>query len=255
MSYLNTLPLVWGFLRGGQKGLFDLEFCLPSECADRLASGAADIGIVPSIELPRLGLEIIPGAGIACRSEVRSILLASKVPPERIRTLAGDASSRTSNVLAQIILARRYNTEPQVRLAAPDLDAMLARADAAVVIGDPALRIDRSAYPFRFFDLGVELTELTGLPMVFAVWAGRPGLGNGYLEEVFRQSCRYGLAHIDEIAREEAAPRGLKEDFAREYLTQNVVNELGEREYEGLRLFLKYAAEFAMVEPSGSITA
>ena len=79
MRFLNTVPLVWGMLHGEQRGLYDLEFCLPSECADRLESGAADVGIVPSVELPRLGLDIIRGAGIACRKAVRSILLVSKV--------------------------------------------------------------------------------------------------------------------------------------------------------------------------------
>src|SRR6478672_1158984 len=79
VSYLNTLPLVWGMLKGGQQDLFDLSFCVPAECADRLGTGAAEIGIVPCAELPRLGLSIIRGTGIACRGPVRSILLISRV--------------------------------------------------------------------------------------------------------------------------------------------------------------------------------
>ena len=112
VSFLNTVPLVWGLLHGRQRDQFDLSFCVPSECADRLAAGTADVGIVPAIEAARLGLEPLPGCGIASRGAVRSILLVSKVPPGRIRTLATDSSSRTSVALARIILARRYGVEP-----------------------------------------------------------------------------------------------------------------------------------------------
>ena len=94
-------------LHGPQQSLFDLEFRIPAECADRLASGEADIGIIPSFELTKQDLEIIPGAGIACHGAVRSILLISKVPAAEIRTLAADSSSRTSVELARVILDRK----------------------------------------------------------------------------------------------------------------------------------------------------
>src|SRR5215472_6250066 len=142
VSYLNTTPLVWGMLHGAQRGLFDLEFAIPAVCADRLASGDADIGIVPSFELTKQELEIIPGAGIACHGAVRSILLISSRPAEAIRTLAADSSSRTSVELARVILARKYGAHPEIVRQAPNLDAMLKTADAALIIGDPALRID-----------------------------------------------------------------------------------------------------------------
>ena len=142
VSFLNTTPLVWGMLHGPQRGRFDLEFRIPAECADRLASGAADIGIVPSLELTRQDLEVIPGAGIACRGPVRSILLISSRPAPEIRTLATDKSSRTSVELARIILERRYGASPAFLPHAPDLEAMLRSADAALIIGDPALRVD-----------------------------------------------------------------------------------------------------------------
>src|SRR5829696_4773005 len=111
VSYLNTQPLVWGMLHGKQQNRFELTFCVPAECADRLAAGTADIGIVPCAELPRLGLEIIRGTGIACHGPVRSILLISRVPPGQIRTLATDSSSRTSVMLARILLAKRFGVE------------------------------------------------------------------------------------------------------------------------------------------------
>jgi len=255
VSFLNTLPLVWGMLHGKQRGQFDLEFCLPSECADRLAAGTTDIGIVPSVELPRLDVEVIPGAGIACRGAVRSILLVSKEPLPRIRVLAVDSGSRTSAVLARILLAMRYGAEPRLIAQPPDLPSMLQTADAALVIGDPALRLNPTELPFAVTDLGQEWLEMTGLPFVFAVWAARRGCVTPDLREPFLDSCRCGLDHLDEIVRLEAAPRGFSEQLAREYLTRHVIFELGRREHEGLELFLQYAAGFAMVESPGSISA
>jgi predicted solute-binding protein len=240
---LNTVPLVWGMLHGDQRNLFDLDFCLPSECADRLAAGTADIGILPAAELPRLGLEILRGAGIACRGPVRSILLVSKVDPRNIRVLAADTSSRTSTQLARVLLARNYGVTPRLVACPPNLDAMLESADAAVIIGDPALRVDVDTVPHRVIDLGAEWTASTGLPMVFAVWAARKECVTPEIERAFLSSCRFGLAHVEEIVHQEAAPRGLSETLAREYLTHRVHLELGEAEYRGLDLFLRYVAE------------
>jgi predicted solute-binding protein len=128
---------------------------------------------------------------------------------------------------------------------------MLQAADAALIIGDPALRLNPHALPHTVLDLGQEWMEMTGLPMVFAVWAGHKVLPLNELAEVFNDACRFGLAHREEIARIEAQRRGLPEDLAREYLTRNIVNELGEREYEGMRLFLDHARKFATVVSSG----
>ena len=254
VSFLNTVPLVWGMLHGGQRDLFDLDFCLPSECADRLAVGAADIGILPAAELPRLGLEILRGAGIACLGPVRSILLVSKVDPRDIRVLAADTSSRTSTQLARVLLARNYGASPRLVACPPNLDAMLESADAAVIIGDPALRVDVDSVPHRVMDLGAEWTALTGLPMVFAVWAARKECVTPEIAQAFLASCRFGLAHIEEIARREAAPRGLGETLAREYLRHSIRFEFGEAEYRGLDLFLRYVAELssskAALEPA-----
>jgi predicted solute-binding protein len=242
-------------LHGAQQDLFELDFCLPSECADRLAAGTADIGIVPSVELPRLNLELIPGAGIACRGAVRSILLVSKVAPEKIRVLAADSGSRTSTVLARIVLARRYGAEPRVVSLVPDLPSMLEAADAALIIGDPALRLNPAELPYQLIDLGEAWNLMTELPMVFAVWAGRKECVSPDLAPPFLESCRFGLAHLEEIIRLEAEARGVPQALAREYLTRHLTFELGEREYEGLRLFLQHAGEFAIVEPPGKVSA
>jgi chorismate dehydratase len=249
VSYLNTVPLVWGMQHSPDPLLreaFDLSFALPSDCAAQLASGAADIGIIPVIEMARQKLEYFRGTGIACRGPVRSILLISKVPMNRIQTLAADAASRTSVMLARVILAEKYGVEPAVVARPADLASMLGEADAALIIGDPALRLDPATLPFETLDLGGEWTSMTGLPMVFAVWAGRKEIihaNHGYEKHarIFAASCRYGREHAAEIARTEAPTRGVSEELALRYITHHIVYELGERDYQGLDLYVKMA--------------
>jgi len=235
-------------LHGPGRDLFDLEFLTPAGCADRLASGSADIGIVPSFELTRQDLEIIPGAGIACHGAVRSILLISSRPAGQIRTLALDSSSRTSVELARVILERRYGVTPLTVSHAPDLDAMLQIADAALIIGDPALRIDPVSLQWHVYDLGAEWVEMTGLPMVFAVWAGRKGAVTPELVAAFQESCRYGLSHLEQIVTSESEARGFAPDLVRQYLTRHIVHELGPRDYQGMELFLEYASRGTAAE-------
>jgi len=156
--------------------------------------------------------------------------------------VAADTSSRTSVQLARGVLERRYGANAVLIPHAPDLDAMLQVADAALVIGDPALRIDPEALPYRTADLGAEWVEMTGLPMVFAVWAGRRGVVTPDVIAAFQASCQYGQDHLDEIVAAESAQRGFAPEFVREYLTRHIVHDLGEREYEGMDRFLNYAA-------------
>jgi chorismate dehydratase len=245
VSYLNTVPLVWGMRHGDQKGLFDLSFRVPAECADMVASGAADIGIIPSFELIGRDYGIVPGVGIACRGAVRSILLVCRRPANQIRTLAADASSRTSVALARIILARRYGVEPAVVTRPPDLPSMLGEADSALIIGDPALHIDPEATPYRVYDLGREWTAMTGLPMVFAVWAGPREFVTPQVAAAFQDSCAFGLRSLERIAAEEAPARGFTTDLVRRYLGSHVVFELGAPERQGMDLFLRYARELS----------
>jgi chorismate dehydratase len=232
-------------LRGPQRGLFDLEFQIPSVCADRLAAGLADIGIVPTFELTRQDLAVLPGAGIACHGAVRSILLISSCAAPEIESVAVDSSSRTSVQLARVILERRYGVRPELIAHSPDLPAMLRAADAALIIGDPALRVDTAELPEHVYDLGAEWVEMTGYPMVFAVWAGRREFATADVARTFLDSCRFGLEHKEEIVAAEAARRGFPEDLVRDYLTRHIVHELGAREYEGMELFLRYARECA----------
>jgi predicted solute-binding protein len=228
-------------LHGPQRDLFELEFAIPAVCADRLASGAADIGIVPAFELTRQDLEVILGAGIASHGAVRSILLVSRGPAAEIRSLAADASSRTSVELARVILGQKYGAAPRIFAHEPDLEGMLRRADAALIIGDPALHIEPDGLPYHVYDLGTEWREMTGLPMVFAVWAGRRGVVTPEIAAAFRGSCRYGRERIEEIVAAEAGKRGFAPELAREYLTRHIVHELGEEDYRGMDRFLELA--------------
>jgi chorismate dehydratase len=241
VSYLNTVPLVWGMLHGPQRGRFDLSFRLPAECAERLATGEADLGLVPAIEVLRQGLEIAAPVGIASNGPVRSILLVSKVPPDRIRTLAGDTSSRTSVQLSRILLGHRYGAEPKILSMRPDLTSMLGAADAALIIGDPALHLEPSALPFHVLDLGEEWMRWTGLPMVYAVWAGRAEHVRADHAAIFSGSYEYGRERLDEIVQSESPRRGLDRALVRRYLTEHIVFALGAQERQGLELFLEQA--------------
>ena len=254
VSYLNSKPLVWGMSHGPQKGLFDLRFALPSACADQLRCGAADVGLVPVVELARQpDLVVVPGTAIACQGSVRSILLVSKKPLESIESFAADTGSRTSVVLTQVIAAQRGGIRPQVRPYPPRLDEMLEIADAALIIGDHALRIDPSMeqwrdWPVYVYDLGAEWEDMTGLPMVFAVWAVKNLADPEGLAEALAGSAAYGRSRIEEIVDRESARLGFVPDVVRGYLTRNVSYDLGDREREATGLFLRLAAELGLAD-------
>jgi chorismate dehydratase len=242
VSYLNSVPLVWGMLHGPQKGLVDLSFSLPSVCSHELEFGRIEIGLVPVAEIARQGLEVVPGVGITCLGPVRSILLISKCPIREIKTFAADSSSRTSVQLARVILRERYGVTPKITPFEPVLEQMLKEADAALVIGDPALQIDPPDLPCECLDLGEEWRILTGLPMVFAAWAGNPGLPLAALEKITRGSYAYGAERIDEIIANEHPKRGVSRGLATHYLKHNIRYLLGPQEEKGLETFLELAA-------------
>jgi predicted solute-binding protein len=239
--------LVWGFVHGPQRGLFDFRFDLPVHCAEALRDRKADIGLVPCAELDRLGLYFLPDLGIACEGPVRSILLISRRPFDAIRTLAVDSSSRTSVALARIILAERYGCRPLVTPHAPSLEEMLVENDAALIIGDPALHLDPETLPDRTLDLGAEWLAWSGLPMVFAVWAGRAEFLTPDVAEAFRASHRWGREHLDEMVECASAERGFGKELARAYFTRCIVYPLSPRHLDGLTLFRKLVLN---LEPS-----
>ncbi|PYU97723.1 MAG: hypothetical protein DMG26_20595 [Acidobacteria bacterium] len=143
VKYLNTVPLIWGMLKGEQRDKFDLDFTTPAHCAEAVRSGQADVGIIPSIEYQRMDrARIVGSVSVASKGRVKSVLLLSKSPVEKIRTVALDNSSRTSVALLMILLRKFYGRAVDGVPLAPDPEEMLKRADAALVIGDPALTYD-----------------------------------------------------------------------------------------------------------------
>jgi chorismate dehydratase len=247
ISYLNTAPLMWDFEHGNAGKNFEISYTLPSQCARALREGSADIGIIPAAAYTTVpDLVILPGVAIAARQSVRSILLVSKVPIEKIRTIALDTSSMTSVALIKVLFAKWWGGRPEFHTMEPDLDEMLASRDAALVIGDPALKIDRSRY--LTWDLAEEWFRLTSKPFVFAFWAVRHGALSQAgpsldLAAIFQQSRDHGLAaaSIDQIAREWSPRLSLSEDAIRSYLTDNIYYDLDPASMDGLRLFYRYA--------------
>ncbi len=241
VSYLNTAPLVWGLLHGPEKGEAEVSFAVPSECARRVVGGEADLGIVPVVEMDRHGLQPVSELCIACRGEVRSILLFSRRPWGEVKTLAADAGSRTSVELARVVLQERFGSSPAVQAMPPHLGAMLAAADAALLIGDAALAVDPERTGLEYLDLGQAWFELTGLPMVFALWAGRPGAGLARLDAVLEGSFSYGRASMDAIIESEAESRGFSRELVARYFDRNVAYRFGNAERAGLEAFLAAA--------------
>ncbi len=247
VGYLNTSPLVWGLLHGPERDRVDLSFAVPSECAERLRSGQAEVGLPPSIELAaNPDLIVIPGCSISSLGPVASVLLICRKPIERIETIAADTSSRTSVALAQVILARKYYRHVKLRPYPPRIGEMLDIADAALLIGDPALRLT-PASGLHVYDLGAEWHALTRLPMVYAVWTVRRAAAAPELAPLFQASARYGLGRLDDLLAAEAPQRGIPADLARRYLHENIRFAFGEPERRGLTLFLEYAAELGLV--------
>jgi chorismate dehydratase len=241
VSYFNTLPLVWGMLHGPQRERVSLSFSLPSKCADDVESGAIDIGLVPVAEIARQKLETLPGVGISCRGAVRSILLISRVPWPRVRTLAADCGSRTSVELAHIVLRERFGRDVETTAFAPDLERMLSACDAALLIGDAALHVSPAELAYEWLDLGQEWFTLTGLPMVFAAWAGKPGFAARDLEEITRGSYEFGASRIDQMVDAEHAARRISKELAQRYLREHIRFDLGVEEAKGLEAFLELA--------------
>jgi chorismate dehydratase len=246
VQYLNTVPLVWGMLRGDQQSKYDLSFTTPALCADAVRSGQADIGIIPSIEYQRIDhVQVLAGVSIASKAEVKSVLLLSKVPIEEIKTVAMDNSSRTSAALLRILMRKFYSRFVTVTPAAPKPGEMLKRADAALVIGDPALTYDGQIT--EIYDLAAEWRKFTGLPFVFALWAGRETAGLSHLRQDFLASRDFGLQRIEDIAAEHAPRLNLEPQAVKVYLTENIDYSLDEENRKGLRLFFKLAREAGIV--------
>jgi predicted solute-binding protein len=246
VQYLNSVPLVWGMLRGAQQGLHNLEFATPAGCADAVRQKKADIGIIPSIEYHRMErLEILSGISIASKTEVKSVRLLSKVPIEKVQNVSVDNASRTSAALLRLLMRKFYSRWINVVPTYPRPEEMLKRADAALVIGDVALTFNGQG--LEVYDLAAEWRKFTGLPFVFAVWAGPEEARLGRYRKDFEDSRAYGLAHLDEIAAEYAVKLNMAPEAVKAYLTENIDYSLDEENRKGLRLFSKLAREVGII--------
>jgi chorismate dehydratase len=232
-------------LHGQQQGKHELNFATPANCADAVRDGKADIGIIPVIEYHRMDhMQIIAGISIASKSRVRSVLLLSKVPIEKIQSVAVDTSSRTSAAFLRILLGKYYSRTVNLIPSAPRPDEMLKRADSALVIGDPALTYRGSA---AVYDLAAEWKKFTGLPFVFAFWAGHRDKNLAKGRKDFEQSREFGLAHVDDIAAEYALKLNMEAADVKVYLTENIDYSLDEENLRGLRLFFRLAREAGII--------
>ncbi|HEV2289243.1 MAG TPA: menaquinone biosynthesis protein [Candidatus Acidoferrales bacterium] len=274
VEYLNTAPLVWGFTEGSLAGKYNLSFTVPSQCAESLRVGDVDVAIIPAIEYQRInGLVALPGMAIAAKGEVRSILVVSKKPIDMVKRLALDTSSRSSAALVRLLAAEEWGIQPEFINAAPDPSAMLSEADAALVIGDPALRIavklDYLAekkpregaccqgdpedmpvpgYPTLFvYDVAYQWRQMTGKPCVLAIWAGHRDRLTPEVVADFQASKQFGLAHIEDIAEAASVKLDLPSKSLETYLRDNIDFSLDEPNLEGLRLYYEKCAAAGLI--------
>jgi chorismate dehydratase len=272
VQYLNTAPLVWGFTNGLLRGKYDLSFTVPSQCAEQLRTGKADVAIIPAIEYQRIDdLAILPDMAIASKKQVRSLLIIAKKPIEQVKSFALDGSSRSTQTLTRILCAEKWKIAPQLFETPPNLNAMLSQADAALLIGDPALRIavgmEKESWPgaegqtvcqagmlgiisselLYVYDVVGEWRSLTGLPAVLAVWAARRDIATPEVAADFLASRDFGLSHIAEICFDAARELELPPRTLESYLRHNIDFSLDEENRRGLELYFASAAKHGLI--------
>ena len=252
VGYLNARPLVYGLESHPR---FDVRYDIPSECARLLHAREIDVGLIPSIEYLRgpRPYGLVPGPAVTSRGPVASVAIYTRREPRDIRTIAMDTSSRTSVALAIVVLRRRFGLAPEPVPMAPDLDAMLGRADAALIIGDTALFLDHEAAGARKIDLGDAWTSMTGLPFVYAFWAGWPDVVTPEDVEALQRARDAGVEHSDDVAEAYYPDDTARQAVARRYLRDNIRYALGHEEVEGLRTFYAYAAELGLASFDGAL--
>lgn len=252
VDFVNSWPLAWGFLSGRLADGYEVFYCSPAEVARRLAAGELDVGLIPSIEAVRIpGLAVVPGLCVGATHEVRSVLLVSRMPMEEIRRVALDENSRTSAALVRILLEERYGVRPEVTTRSPDLEKMLRDADAALVIGDPALHVDRKS--FRILDLAAEWRQLTGRPFVFAVWAVRRGVETEALSRDLRLSLGFAFEEMEKIVDRAVTELSLTPEVVEQYLLRHLRFSLGPEELAGLEEFFRRAQKLSLLDPDARL--
>jgi chorismate dehydratase len=248
VSYLNTRPLVHGMENGLGAERIELSYATPAVLADRLAADELDVALVPVIELARIpDLELVPGLGIVTHGPSRSVLLVSRCPADSVASVALDPDSRTSNVLARVLLADVWGCHPEIRTGRPSLDETLRGADAAVRIGDKALVEPVPADAF-VYDLGEVWTRETGLPFVYAAWTARGGVVDRELYRILHDSRRQGARAVDRIAADYSWNGTRYPDLARAYLTDHIRFRLGSSEIRALETFFGAAQRIGAID-------
>jgi chorismate dehydratase len=252
VTYLNARPLVYGLDAHEQ---FQIRYDIPSECARLLHARETDVGLIPSIEYLRgpAPYAIVPGPAVTSRGPVASVAIYTRREPRDIRTIAMDTSSRTSVALASVILRRHFRVTVEPAPMAPDLDAMLARADAALIIGDTALFIDHAGAGVNKIDLGEVWTEMTGLPFVYACWTGWPGALTPTDVAALQRARDEGVAQSNAVAAAYYPDDTPRQASARRYLRDNIRYVFGRDEQEGLQTFYRYANELDLVHFDGTL--
>lgn len=245
VSYLNTKPLVYGL--DACPDQVAVRFDVPSKCAMLLHQGKVDLGLIPAIEYLRDDYRIVPDVSIASAGAVATVAIFTRTSISQVRSIALDLSSRTSVALTRVLCAAHWRIAPSFTPAEPDLEAMLARADAALVIGDPAFEIDPEARGVTKIDLGVEWQAMTGLPFVYAMWVGRPRAATPAHCRMLQEARDRGVAHLADIAREVSGGDAGLEQRSLIYLRDNLRYSLNDREAAGLRRFHELAAELGLV--------
>lgn len=256
-TYLNSAPLVYSFSQGSLRHKYEfLGDAAPSRCAAMLAAGQCEIALIPVIEYQRIpGLQIIPDVAVASKQQVRSVLLASRHPLQEAERVVLDTSSRTSQTLVKILFERRYSSRPVFIERTPDFAAdcenMLEDCDAALVIGDPAMRLAASAKQFgvRIYDLAEEWRMMTGLPFVFAVWAASPDVAKeqASIARDFLSAKSEGLARLEQIATDYSVELKLPQSDLLDYLQRNVNYCLDAENLAGLQHYFDLAAESGFI--------
>ena len=253
VSYLNARPLVYGL--ENQPERFELRYDIPSECARLLHAHETDLGLIPSIEYVRgpVPYLLVPGPAVTSRAAVASVAVYTRRELRDIRTIAMDTSSRTSVALASVILRRRFDVTAEPVPMAPDLEAMLAGADAALIIGDTALFLDHAAAGAAKIDLGEAWMEMTGLPFVYACWTGWPGAVSPEDVVALQRAGEAGAAQSHAVAADYYPDDTRRQAVARRYLRDNIQYVLGDDEIDGLKTFFRYASELELVSFDGTL--
>lgn len=259
VEYLNARPLVF---RLDRQPRFDLRFDWPSRCAALLHEGAIDLGLVPSIEYLRppdsargtRAYHIVPDLAVASRGAVASVAIYTTKPMGDVRSLGLDTSSRTSVALTRVLSARVFRIQPDLRALGPDLASMLAACDAALLIGDKALLLEGGRMVIGGREVEVEKIDLgelwlreTGLPFVFAFWAGRAGAVSAVDVEALQRARDAAVLQPETVSAEYFRDQPQLRALGTRYLRDNIRYHLGADELAGLELFYRYAAEAGVV--------